>query len=64
MANSKLTNVSGEDMQALLNAKDYVNTQQVIKKSVAVFREFLMENPLDTEFEEYPKSELNSVLRR
>ena len=39
MANSKFANVSDEDMQALLNTKDSVNTQRVIKRSVAVFRE-------------------------
>ena len=64
MANSKFANVSDEDMQALLNTKDSVNTQRVIKRSVAVFREFLMQKSLDPEFEEYPKSELNSALRR
>ena len=64
MANSKFANVSDEDMQALLNTKDSVNTQRVIKRSVAVFREFLTQKSLDPEFEEYPKSELNSALRR
>ena len=38
MANSKFANVSDEDIQTLLNTKDSVNTQRVIKRNVAFFR--------------------------
>ena len=64
MANSKFANISDDDLQQLLDTKDSVNTQRVVKRSVAAFREYLVDGCRSPQFEECPISELNYSLRR
>ena len=54
ISNRKFAKVSNQSLQKLLDTQELVNTQQVVKRSVAVVMEYL-----SLQFKEYHKSDLN-----
>ena len=59
MANSKYAKASNQYLQKLLDTKDSVNIQRVVKRSVAILRDCL-----SSPFEDYHMSDFKDNLRR
>ena len=60
---SRFVSLNEDDINKLVSEKDSKNTVRVIKRSVQLFREFLLEKKISPNFEELSPEDLNSHLK-
>ena len=60
---SRFVSLNEDDINKLVSEKDSKNTVRVIKRSVQLFREFLLEERISLNFEELSPEDLNSHLK-
>ncbi|KAK3706233.1 hypothetical protein QZH41_010932 [Actinostola sp. cb2023] len=63
-AQTRFGDSSEEEIQRLLEDKNTANTKKATKTAVNIFREYLREKGLETNFEDFDKEFLNNVLRK
>ena len=60
---SRFVALNDDDINKLVNEKDSKNTVRGIKRSVQLFREFLLEKKISSNFDELLPEDLNSYLK-
>ena len=60
----RFADLDSDDYEQLLNKKDSENTHKATKISVSVFKDYLREKNLNTEFEKLDKLTLANILRK
>lgn len=61
---TRFASMSEDDMKKLLYDKDSKNTHKGTEQAVRLFRAYLTEKKMDTNFEKLPKNELDTILAR
>ena len=59
---SRFVSLNEDDINKLVSKKHSKNTVRVIKRSVQLFREFLLEKKISPNFEELSPEDLNSPI--
>ena len=60
----RFANLDSDDYEQLLNKKDSENTHKATRISVSIFKDYLREKNLNTEFEQLDKPDLANILRK
>lgn len=63
MSSARFASLNEDELKAITNAKDSLNTKNATKYSVNTFRNYLKEKKLQENFENFTKSELDIILR-